>query len=585
MLEIYVALLINWQIICVVLAFSFISSLYALYLSKRKIAQLQKQKINIRQELTSFALSNPNPVLGVDKYGVVTFANHGSEVVLSEWQIGLHEKVPIEWREIIRQVILSDKRQTVELPCRGKTYLICIVPSRGEMTRWFAMDISYYKELEFELEQRAVSDEHTKLPNRIVFKKSLAAESSHVVDKGKKLGVLIVRLEDYSQVVYTYGQDIANDILLAFSKRLSEFATENCMVARLSDNEFGILETTQNDSSKMADYVQALIDKCCEPYHIAERDIFITVCIGIAMCPTDGDQADTLTRNAQLAVNRTSSSKNRYEFFQRGMEEQIELKRELIADLHKAVENNEFELCYQPQIDIKTKTKKLVGCEALIRWRHPEKGLISPFFFIPAAEESHLILSIGEWTLREACRQIVEWREQGFHPITVAVNVSAIQILKVDIVALVKGLMEENDITPEWLSLELTESALVEEKDKAIDILKGIRALGITVALDDFGTGYSSLNYLVQFPMDKLKIDKSFIDVIEDEEEGHAVIKGIIDLGHSMNLSIVAEGVETEVQVNYLRNNGCDIIQGYFYGRPESATKFVKFYNTDWDNV
>jgi len=582
-MEIYVVSLISWQIICAVLFFCFITSLYALYWSKSKIAQLQKQKISMRQELTSFALSNPNPVLGVDKHGVITFANHGSEVVLSEWQVGLHEKVPVEWREIIRQVILSDKRQTVELSCRGKTYLICIVPSRGETTRWFAMDISYYKNLEFELEQKSVSDEHTNLPNRIVFKQSLATESSQAGKNNNKLGVLIVRLDDYAQVVYTYGQDIANDILLAFSKRLSEFATENSMVARLSDNEFGILETTQSDSAKMANYVQSLIDKCCEPYHIGERNIFITVCIGIAMCPTDGDQPETLTRNAQLAVNRTSSSKNRYEFFQRGMEEQLELKRELIADLHKAVANNEFELCYQPQIDIKT--KKLVGCEALIRWRHPEKGLISPFFFIPAAEEGHLILAIGEWTLREACRQIVEWREQGFHPIKVAVNLSAIQILKVDIVELVKKLMSENGITHDWFSLELTESALVEEKEKAIEILKGLRALGVTVALDDFGTGYSSLNYLVQFPLDKLKIDKSFIDVIEDGEEGHAVVKGIIDLGHSMNLSIVAEGVETDAQVSYLKNNGCDIIQGYIYGRPECATKFVKFYNTDWDNV
>jgi EAL domain-containing protein (putative c-di-GMP-specific phosphodiesterase class I) len=317
------------------------------------------------------------------------------------------------------------------------------------------------------------------------------------------------------------------------------------------------------------------------PYRIGEHDIFITISVGITFYPNDGETADVLTRNAQLAVNRTSSTRNQFEFFQRGMIDQLQVKRNIITDLHKALENQQFIVYYQPQIHLRS--KQMVGCEALIRWNHPQKGFISPFFFMTAAEETHLINPIGEWVLREACQQIITWQKEGRPKMKVAVNVSARQLFQSDIVDVVRRAIRDSKISPEWLELELTESALVQDMDRAIEIMKSFRALGVELALDDFGTGYSSLSYLMQFPVNKIKIDRSFVKIIEDnKEENYAVTKGIIELGHSLNLKVIAEGVETKTQLRYLKEHKCDMIQGFYFAQPQPPDKFAAFFKTDW---
>ncbi len=571
---------IIWQTVCVLLALGMGVSVYASVRSRNSFKHLKADMTKIKRDMFNYPLLNPHPVIDVDKMGVITFANHGSEVLLTEWKVGLNEKIPPDWREVVRQVVMSNEVQTIEMTCAKKNYYITIVPRRGDNASIFCMDITTLKSTQKALEEQSLIDEQTKLPNRISFKKELSAKSEESKLYQSKLGVLIIRLDDYFQVVNTYGQDTANLILLEFSQRLVEFTHKQSIIARLNENQFGLLEPQMGEPAAMAAYVQSLIEKCILPYNIADREIFINISIGISFCPNDGDTPEILTRNAQLAVNRTSTSRNQFEFFQRGMEEQLQLKRDIIADVHKALERNEFQLYYQPQIHLGL--KKLVGCESLIRWKHPDKGYISPFFFITAAEESQLIVQIGEWTLREACRQIVKWREQGLPPIKVAVNLSARQVLKSDIVDLVHKVMLENNITPDWLALELTESALVQDKDKAAQILKSLKTFNLDIALDDFGTGYSSLSYLMQFPIDKLKIDQSFVKTIEDEKSSNPVIKGIIDLGHSMNLHMIAEGVETDAQLLFLKQNGCEMIQGYIFGQAQPPDKFISFFNTDW---
>lgn len=572
--------LIVWQVLCGVLLLLLGMGAYGVFKLRKKLTRLYEIDTLAQNDLLNYALSNPNPIIGVDKFGSVIFSNFGSESILTAWQSGLHEKIPPEWREIVRQIHLSGRTQTLELLVENKYYLLSIVPKRDGAANLFAMDITDLKKLESELEHRVLNDEKTKLPNRVSFKLTLEKHSEETIARKSKMGLLIIRVDDYFQIVNSYGEDAANTLILEFSQRLVEFSKNIKNIARLNENQFAIIEPQMGEPSSIATYARLLIEKTAAPYPIANRDIYPKISIGIAFCPNDGNSADILIRNAQLAVNRTKSSKNAYEFFQRGMEEQLELKRDIAVDLRKAITDNQFELYYQPQIHLVE--KKLSGCEALIRWKHPTKGYISPFYFISVAEESSLIEEIGEWTLREACRQILIWQAKKLPPIKVSVNVSGRQILKTDIVGLVKRVMAEMNISPEWLGLELTESALVQDKDHAQNVMKGLKELGLEIALDDFGTGYSSLSYLMQFPIDKLKIDRSFITPIENENDSHAVTKGIIDLGHSMKLTIIAEGVETSTQLNYLQKHGAEIIQGYIFGKPQPPDVFLDFYTKDW---
>lgn len=583
MLSIFTALegSIIWPLFTTVFGLALCFCIVTIQRLRSSISECKKTNATL-SDLTLIPLANPNPVLGVDKLGVIIFANHGSEAILSEWKVSLNERIPPEWREIIHQILMSKKPQNVEMNCGEQSYMLTIVPKRRDYVNLYGMDITTYKKLEKELLNRSISDEQTKLPNRVAFKQSLDMESLEARKNKSKLGILVARIDDFSQLVYTYGQEISSQLLYEFSQRLTTFANKHSTIARISESEFGLLEPKMTESSVLADYVTNLIEKCTQPYFINNRNIVISISIGITICPNDGDSAEILSRNAQLAVNRTSDTRNQYEFFQRGMEEQIQMKRQIIADLHEAIEKQQFELFYQPQIHLQT--QKLVGCEALIRWKHPQKGYISPFYFIPAAEEGNLIIPIGEWVLNEACAQISRWKNAGFRPIKVAVNLSSRQILKPGIIDLIQDIMNKNQVTTDWLALELTESALVEDKDHAIEVMKKIKALGLDLALDDFGTGYSSLSYLLQFPIDKIKIDRSFVKIIENENDEHAVTKGIIDLGHSMHLAIVVEGVETPAQLNYFLNHSCEIIQGYIFGKPEPVGVFEKFYDVDWKN-
>lgn len=573
--------LLLWQLISAILLIASCLSIVSVFRERKKINALSLKYAKIKRELVDYLFSNPNPIFGVDNHGIAIFANHGCEAIFTEWKVGLDEKIPPEWREIIRQVLLSKEPQNVELSYGDKNYLFCIVPRRNTQVSMFGMDITSLKKAERDLENRTLNDVHTNLPNRLGFNKNIEVLTNEAKTSKIKLSVLILRLDDYSQIVSTYGQEISDAIVLELSQRIVACSHRNSHIARLSDSQFGIIEPNMGEPSAIAGYVESLIRNCTSPYKVVERDVFVTISIGIAICPNDSDTPEKLIRNAQLAVNRTSSTRNAFEFFQRGMEEQLELRAEILSDLHIAVKEKQFEMHYQPQIDIIE--NRLIGCEALIRWKHPKKGFISPFYFITIAEESNLIETIGEWVLHETCRQIQEWQRQGIAPIKVAVNVSGRQMLKVDVVSLVSKAMTDYQVTPSWLSLELTESAMVEDKELAIVKMKGLKALGLDLALDDFGTGYSSLSYLSQFPIDKIKIDRSFVKVIDEMGQNNAVTKGIIDLGRQMNLHIVAEGVETKAQLEYLKNHGCDIIQGYIFGKPVPPSDFVKLFEKDWN--
>lgn len=571
---------IVWQIIALLLALTTALFFYIAIKLRDQLRIGLVREERVYQELLDFPGSNPNPVMRINKMGVLLYANPSSQAIMSAWEIGLNEKLPSQWREVIRQVILSDQSQEVEAICGPYTFLLNIVPINNLYVSVFGMNITARKAAEHELEQRATTDPLTKMPNRIIFHQNLTMEINHAKSGKIKMAVFIIRLDDYFEILNTYGQETAEGYLIGFCDRLQKFTVNEGTIARISENEFGMICPEIRDASQAASYIQALIEITTEPYHVLNREIFTSLGVGISFFPNDGDTSDILTRNAQLAVNRTSSSRNQYEFFQRGMIDQLQIKRNVITDLHKALENDEFILHYQPQIQLKN--SQMVGCEALIRWNHPLKGFISPFFFMTAAEETHLIVPIGEWVLRSACMQAKKWQVQGFAPIQVAVNVSARQLFQTDLVTLVRQVLKETQVSPEWLEIELTESALAQDMPAAIEIMKGLKALGVGLALDDFGTGYSSLSYLMQFPVDKLKIDRSFIKGIEDANEGHALTRGIIDLGHSLHLKVIAEGVETKAQLQYLKHHKCDLIQGYYFAQPQAPDKFIEFFKHDW---
>lgn len=552
---------------------------YLMRARKNKIKDREEYS-NLVKELLVVPLSNTNAVLSVDNMGYVKFANHSAEIMMMQSEGQSITRIPLEWREVVKQILLSKRPQTIEASSKERAYVLSVIPINQNRVYIFGTDVTQFKNLEKELVTRKTIDEETKLPNRISFNQMLEKAQAHAKEKDGRFSLLLIRIDDYSNLVFSYGQKMATQILIDYAERLKNVVGKNKTLARYSENVFSIIKTENIDITKLASYLEMLLERTTFPFEVSDRKIAISISIGVAMYPSDSKEVDGLERDANLALNRTDETKNAYEFFQRGMEEQLQMKRDIIADLHLAIEEQQLELFYQPQIDISQ--NKLIGCEALIRWKHPTKGYISPFFFIPAAEESNLIHPIGEWILKEACSQIAKWKNQGLAPFKVSVNLSAHQILNPGTMSLIRRVTEEDGITPDWLGFELTESALVQDQDKAIDIMKRIKTLGYDIALDDFGTGYSSLSYLLQFPIDKLKIDRSFVKIIDDHTQEYAVTKSIIELGYRMKLDIIVEGVETKNQLTYFKTNDCHIIQGYIFGKPEPAHVFEQYLEKDW---
>jgi EAL domain-containing protein (putative c-di-GMP-specific phosphodiesterase class I) len=312
------------------------------------------------------------------------------------------------------------------------------------------------------------------------------------------------------------------------------------------------------------------------PFVIANHTLYVTASIGIAVCPSDGDDLPTLLRNADSALNQAKQKgKNTYEFYTESLT-QVSIERmNMETNLRRAIEQKELTLYYQPKID--ARTGRLAGGEALLRWNNPQLGSVSPGRFIPLAEETGLIVPIGEWVLREACSQMRDWENAGLPPITVAVNVSARQVQQCDLGELISNLLKETGLQPQRLELELTESAIMADLQRAKAMLREVDELGVRLAIDDFGIGYSSLSQLRCFPLDALKIDKSFVKDLPEHEDASAITLAIIAMAHSLGTRVVAEGVETEAQFVFLKEHGCDEVQGYLFSPPVPGPKFAKF--------
>jgi predicted signal transduction protein with EAL and GGDEF domain len=345
-------------------------------------------------------------------------------------------------------------------------------------------------------------------------------------------------------------------------------------VARQGGDEFIVLlpDIAQPQDAELV--AQKLVAALTAPFHIEDRELFVSASIGIAIYPMDGKDVDTLLKNSDIAMyHAKESGRNNYQFFAQEMNEQAAIKQAMISDLRQALVRKEFELHYQPVVDMRS--EEIVSVEVLLRWRHPSAALVLPGQFIGIAEETGLVVEIGEWVLRETCRQVREWQDQGYRVPRAVVNLSVRQLRDKTLPAMVARILEETGVKGDKLGLELTESTLIDNIDEVSTILSAFSAMGVEILIDDFGTGYSSLHYLKQFPVHKLKIDRSFVRDIATDLDDELIVTAIIALAHGMQMEVVAEGVESQAQLDFLHEHGCDYYQGFHFSKPLPAAEIV----------
>jgi len=421
-------------------------------------------------------------------------------------------------------------------------------------------------------------DQLTKLPNRVLFLDRLNMAIIQSERQQTQVGLLFIDLDKFKHFNDSMGHSFGDELLIAVAERFVRCAREGETVARLSGDEFTILLDNVKSKVELDVLCTRILESMKQPLQIMGREVFITVSIGAAMCPNDYDQLAGLLVKADAAMYEAKrSGRNAYRHYVSGMNLYSFERMTLETDLRMALKRNEFELFYQPQVSLST--GKVVGNEALIRWRHPLRGLLSPIHFIEIIEETGLIVPIGKWVIEEACRQQKIWMKSGLDSMCMSVNISAMQFYQSDFCEMVKSIVIESGIQPEHLELELTESVCMHDVASVLNPLQELHEFGIKLAIDDFGTGFSNLSYLNKFPIDRLKIDQSFIRNIESEPVNIEIVRAIVALGRSMSLELVAEGVETDSEMNLAESCGCEFVQGYRFSKPLPADQLELWLN------
>jgi diguanylate cyclase (GGDEF)-like protein len=440
-------------------------------------------------------------------------------------------------------------------------------------------EITERKVFEAQIEYLATHDALTGLANRTLLSDRLTQAMRHARRRKTRLSLLFLDLDRFKDVNDSYGHTVGDALLQAVAARLSGIIRSADSLARLGGDVFVILLVDIGDPQNVAGVARKIIDAFANPFEIGEHVMYISASIGATVFPEDSeDDINLLFRNADTAMYRAKeASGNTFQFYSRDMSTRAIERSSLDSALRQAILREEFELYYQPKVSLHT--GRIVGAEALLRWNHPDMGMVEPGRFIPLAEETGLIVPIGAWVLQRACLQNREWQEQGLPAMCISVNVSARQFQHSDLVAAVANVLNETGLAPCDLELELTESMMMENAAQAIDKLKVLKGMGVGLSIDDFGTGYSSLSYLKRFPIDTLKIDRAFIRDIATDPDDAAITRAVIALAHNLNLTVIAEGVETEEQLLFLSEHGCDEMQGYFFSRPVPAAEFTKMRN------
>jgi diguanylate cyclase (GGDEF)-like protein/PAS domain S-box-containing protein len=493
--------------------------------------------------------------------------------------LGSRRHAPGLYRRILKSLSLNDYWQGEFWTQRKnrETYpvwlsLSVIRDEQGRASHFVAMfsDISEDKANEARIEYMAHHDFLTGLPNRFLLNDRLAQLLVAARRNHTRFGVLFIDLDRFKNVNDTLGHKAGDRLLCLVAERLAGLLRPSDTVSRQGGDEFIVLLTEIEGPAEAAHIANRLLLILSEPCVIDGHELTITPSIGIAIGPDDGADIDTLLKHADLAMYQVKQQgRNHCQFFSPEMTVRMLELLQMEKHLRLAVKRQEFQLCYQPQVDLALGV--VVAVEALIRWHQPERGLVSPVDFIPLAEETRLILPVGEWVLREACRQVAEWRRGQWPAIRVAVNLSAVQFQQGDLAAIVRSALVDHGLAADALELEVTESLLMQDAPATVQNLRELQSMGVALAIDDFGTGYSSLAYLKQLPVSRLKIDRSFVRDLTDDRGDAAICAAIIGLAGNLNLDVVAEGVETADQLEWLRQAGCDLAQGFLLGRPMTA--------------
>lgn len=425
------------------------------------------------------------------------------------------------------------------------------------------------KRTELELVRLAQFDQLTALPNRTLLRERVEHALGRATRTETGVATLVLDMDRFKEINDMLGHELGDKLLIEAARRVRAAVRDQDTVARLGGDEFAVILEGVSEAKEVLPVVERIMASLEELDVVDGHEVTTSTSVGIAMYPDNGNDLSELLRAADLAMYQAKSSgRGRYQFFANAMQEEAQSRRALEYALRRALDKDEFRLFYQPQICLRTGS--IVGVEALLRWESPTRGLLTPYHFISALEEFGLIDAVGEWVLLTACKQVKAWHVMGFEPMRVSVNVSAQQFEDPTFVDKVRAALDATKLPPEFLELELTESSLMADAAVAGGLLREIRDVGVRIAIDDFGTGYSSLTYLHEFPLNVLKIDKNFVQNVESNERGGPISKMIIGLGQNLGLEVIAEGVETESQREYMRQHGCDIAQGYLYSRPES---------------
>ncbi|MBQ1784542.1 MAG: EAL domain-containing protein [Gammaproteobacteria bacterium] len=492
----------------------------------------------------------------------------------------LFSRYPQQFTDQVKKTLTKTGRWVGELEenrADGSAFLMemtidAIADEHGEASHFVGVfsDITERKRTEQELLKLANSDTLTELPNRSLF----YANHQHLTRRRQPHALMVFDLDNFKKINDSLGHMAGDKLLCAVAERLKRCCRSNDTLYRLGGDEFAIVIEGNNSIANLTEVAKRALTSLKEPFHVEQTDIFVTSSVGIALYPLDGQTTEDLLKKADTAMyHAKSSGANRSQFFSESMNEQAIRRIQLEALLRNSMQANTFELHYQPQYAIER--AQMIGMEVLIRLRHPERGLIYPGEFIALAEESGLIVDIGEWVLRQACRTAQRWREAGLFTGRIAVNLSARQLELEDFGDRVSQILEETGLPPRALELEITEGSVMQSPGLAIATMQAIRQLGVQLALDDFGTGYSSLAYLKQFPLTSLKIDRTFVKDLESSLEDRQMASAIITIAHNLGLEVIAEGVESESQLRILSAMQCEVCQGYLLGKPMDEASMV----------
>ncbi|WP_192929803.1 EAL domain-containing protein [Alkaliphilus serpentinus] len=442
-----------------------------------------------------------------------------------------------------------------------------------------ATDITNLKAAEEKVRYMAYYDTLTGLPNRAFFREQLGYLISHANRNNTSIAILFLDLDRFKVINDTLDHMAGDELLKETANRLKRVVNDDDMVVRMGGDEF-IVVFPEVEEGNITRLVQKIIEVFKDAFNIKEHEIFASTSIGISLFPDDGRDMDSLIKNAETAMYRAKDNgRNNYQFYTEDMNRKALERLGMENSLRRALEKNELFMVYQPRISLET--GKIIGAEALLRWKHTKLGLISPGEFIPIAEEIGTIHSIGKWALETVCKQAKKWNDLLQAELKVSVNISAIQFQKDDLVEIIKNALEAAQLKPNLLELEITENTIMQKTERTLKIIKELKAIGVEISIDDFGTGFSSLSYIKEFDSDNLKIDKSFIDDIGSGSSNESIIGAIISMAHSMKMTVVAEGVETNQQLEFLRSIDCDEVQGYFFSKPILPSEFMSLLATE----